>query len=136
MGLAPTSRQGDALIAERTKYTFHNTTETEPGWLSPSSITEFLRCSYCWKLNRIDHMARPLGINLPIGSAVHKAVEQARLAVVAGETHWAPNSEGAADWFDQEITQPVDPETGEPPGGLAIDPCSQDDSLSQGQDAA
>jgi len=123
------------VTAERTKYTFANTTETEPGWLSPSSIIEYMRCGYCWKLNRIDHMARPLGINLPIGSAVHKAVEQARLSVADGKTHWAPNSDVAADWFDQEVAQPVD-EEGQPLDVLEIDLGSKYDSLGKAKDAA
>jgi PD-(D/E)XK nuclease superfamily len=126
------------MIAERTKYEFPNTDEVrgEPGWLSPSSITEFLRCGYCYKLNRIDHVARPLGINLPIGSAVHKSVEQARLSVIEGKTHWAPNSDVAADWFDQEVAQPLDPETGEALDVLEIDLGSKFDSLGKAKDAA
>jgi len=122
-------------IAERFTYTFPNSTHDNPGWLSPSQITEFLRCGYCYKLNRIDHVARPLGINLPIGSAVHKAVEHARLAVQGGETHWAPNTDVAADWFDQEVAQPVD-EEGHPLDVLEIDLGSKFDSLGKAKDAA
>lgn len=122
------------MIAERTKYTFPNTTEDNPGWLSPSSITEFLRCGYCFKLNRIDHMARPLGINLPIGSAVHKAVEHVRLLPnVLGSAVEALGV--AADWFDQEVAQPVD-EEGRPLDVLEIDLGSKYDSLGKARDAA
>ena len=126
------------MIAERTKYTFANTTETEPGWLSPISITEFLRCGYCFKLNRIDHVARPLGINLPIGSAVHKAVEVARLNVngTITQSGIALVVEVAADWFDQEIAQPLDPETGAPLDVLEIDLGSKFDTLGKAKDAA
>lgn len=126
------------MIAERTRYTFHNTTETDPGWLSPSSITEFLRCGYCWKLNRIDRMPRPLGINLPIGSALHKAVELARLNVSGTITQSGVASvvDVAGDWFDQEIAQPVDPETGEPLEVLEIDLGSKFDSIGKAKDAA
>jgi len=126
------------VIAERTRYTFHNTTETDPGWLSPSSITEFLRCGYCWKLNRIDRMPRPLGINLPIGSALHKAVELARLNVSGTITQSGVASvvDVAGDWFDQEIAQPVDPETGEPLEVLEIDLGSKFDSIGKAKDAA
>src|ERR1700675_1109286 len=119
MGQPAASGQGDAVIAHAGyAYTFPNTTRDNPGWLSPSQITEFLRCAYCYKLNRIDHMARPLGINLPIGSAVHKAVEQARLSNNLSINHQFVESmdvsiAAAADWFDQEIAQPIDPETGE-----------------------
>lgn len=112
------------MIAEapaRSKYVFPNTTEDYEGHLSPSQITSFLRCGECYRLSRIEKLPRPLGVNLAIGSAVHKAVERARLQAdrsavdstklsIAG-LEWV--TETAAEWFDQECRQPRDPEDGE-----------------------
>lgn len=121
------------MIAERTRYTFPNTTEDNPGWLSPSQVTEFLRCGYCYKLSRIDRLARPLGISLAIGSAVHKAVEQARLDPQNRDFMGIALST-AADWFDQEVAAPSDPEDGAP---LAeIDLGSKYSSLGEAKDHA
>jgi hypothetical protein len=121
------------MIAERTRYTFPNTTEDNPGWLSPSQVTEFLRCGYCYKLSRIDRVPRPLGINLAIGSAVHKALEQMRIGAAPSLNQ---SDQAAADWFDQEIAQPFDPETGEALDVLEIDLGSKYDSLGKAKDAA
>src|SRR5262252_2889630 len=43
--------------------------------LSPSQIVEYLQCPACLKLSRIERVPRPLSVALPIGGAVHKAVE-------------------------------------------------------------
>lgn len=94
----------------RSVWTFPNTTEDYEGHLSPSQVTEFLRCGECYRLNRIEHLPRPLGISLAIGSAVHRAIEQVRRQA-------AKNGEAvdvAGDWFDQQISQPTDPEEGTP----------------------
>ena len=119
------------MVVERTKYVFHNSSDAEPGWLSPSSIVEFLRCGKCFELNRIRHLPRPLGINLPIGSAIHRAVELARL-----NTNPIDAVEAAGDWFDKEIAQPLDEETGAPLEALEIDLGSKFDSLGQAKDVA
>src|SRR6266571_5402031 len=125
-----------ADFIQRSKYMFPNTTEDNPGWLSPSQITEFLRCGYCYKLNRIDHLPRPLGINLAIGSSVHKAVEEARLTYASQGAHLANYDEVAAAHFDLEILQPTDPETGEALDLLEIDLGSKYSSLGEAKDHA
>jgi hypothetical protein len=124
------------VIAERTRYTFPNTTEDNPGWLSPSQVTSYLSCPLCYYLGRVRKMPKPLGVALPIGSAVHKAVETARLAVQAGNTHWAPNGDVAAEWFDQEVAQPIDEETGEVLDVMEIDLGSKFTTLGQAKDQA
>lgn len=50
--------------------------------LSPSQITEYLSCPACFKLARLDRIPRPVNVALPIGSAVHKAVEMLRSSVI------------------------------------------------------
>jgi len=118
------------MIAERTRYTFPNTTETEPGWLSPSQVTEWLRCPACYELSRIRKLPRPLSVNLPIGSALHKAVEEARL----GNLNVHQSIETAADWFDKETSQPTDEETGQPLDILEIDLGTKYSDLGQVKD--
>lgn len=122
------------MIAEpvRSRFIFPNTTEEYEGHLSPSQVVEFLACGHCYYLNRVRKLPKPLSINLPIGSAIHKAVEHARVAVQSGKTHWQPNSEVAADWFDQEISQPSDPESGTEI--MEIDLGSKFDSLGKAKD--
>ncbi len=122
----------------RSTYTFPNTTEDNPGWLSPSQITEFLRCGYCYRLNRIDHLPRPLGINLAIGSSVHKAVEQMRLLVAEGQDLRTLHGydELAGDHFEQEVSQPTDPETGEALDLLEIDLGSKYQTIGEAKDHA
>lgn len=96
-------------LPTRSRYVFPNTTSEYEGHLSPSQITSFLRCGECYRLSRVEKLARPLGINLAIGSAVHKAVERARLeAAGLNEVEQV-----AADWFDQECSQPRDPDEGD-----------------------
>jgi hypothetical protein len=117
------------VIAERTRYTFPNTTDENPGWLSPSQVTEFLSCGACYELGRIRKIPRPLSVNLPIGSAVHKAIESARLEVSLDNAIQA-----AADYFDAECAQPMDPETGEALDVLEIDLGSKFENLGQVKD--
>lgn len=116
------------MIAERSTYHFHNTTETEPGWLSPSSITSYLSCPACFYLSRIRKLPKPLSINLPLGSGLHKAIEKARLGATREEAIQA-----AVDHFDAECAQPVDEETGEPIDA-EIDLGSKYDSLGAAKD--
>lgn len=122
------------MIAERTRYTFPNTTEDNPGWLSPSQVTSFLYCGKCYELSRIQKLPRPLSVNLPIGSAVHKAVEQARLWAAEGKENDLESAVVAADWFEQEVAQPVDEETGEALDILEIDLGSKFEDLGQVKD--
>lgn len=101
-------------LAGRSKWLFPNTTEEYEGHLSPSQVTSFLRCGECYRLSRIEKLPHPLGIYLPIGSAVHKALETARRAIL---DHGGVNvaiDEVAGDWFDKETSQPTDPEDGAP----------------------
>jgi len=125
------------VIAERTRYTFPNTTSENPGWLSPSQVTSFLYCGECYRLSRIEKMPRPLSVNLPIGSAIHKAVETARLNVngTITQSGIARVVDVAADWFDQEVAQPTDEETGAPLDILEIDLGSKYENVGQVKDA-
>jgi hypothetical protein len=119
----------------RSKYIFPNTTEVYEGHLSPSQVTEYLNCGLCFYLNRVRKMPKPLSINLPIGSAIHKAVEQARLDAANFHrlgTQPVPVDEVAASWFDQEISQPADPESGTEI--MEIDLGSKFDSLGKAKD--
>lgn len=121
------------VVTGRTRWTFPNTTPDDPGWLSPSQVTSFLYCGECYRLSRIEKLPRPLSVNLPIGSAVHKAVEQARLFTWSDPI--AAVEAVAADWFDQEVTQPTDEETGAPLDVLEIDLGSKFENLGQVKDA-
>jgi hypothetical protein len=109
------------VIAERSTYTFPNTTAEYAGHLSPSQITSYLACPLCYYLGRVRKMPKPLSVNLPIGSAIHKAVETARLSVIEKGGNAFASELVAEDWFDKEIAQPVDPETNEPLDALEID---------------
>lgn len=123
------------VLPLRSKYVFPNTTETEPGWLSPSQVTSFLYCGECYRLSRIEKLPRPLSVNLPIGSAIHKAVEMARTGFASNHTPAAQAVlDTAADWFDQETAQPTDEETGAPLDILEIDLGSKFDNLGQVKD--
>ena len=110
----------------RSTYTFPNTTEEYEGHLSPSQVTEFLSCGMCYYLNRVRKMPKPLSINLPIGSSVHKAVERAR-ADFKGDP-----GDVASEWFEQECSQPTDPDSGTET--LEIDLGSKFDSLGKAKD--
>lgn len=97
-----------------------------------------MRCGYCTYLSRVKKLPRPLGINLAIGSSVHRAVEQARLLSQEPPQHdtlaaLAGIDGVAADWFDQEVSAPTDPETGESLDA-EIDLGSKFDSLSKAKD--
>lgn len=89
--------------------------ELPTGYLSPSQVIEFMKCGQCYKWNRIDRVPRPIGIALPIGSAVHKAVEAIRKVSLeqGGDPfvldHYA---EVAAEHFDAQVSAPVDEESG------------------------
>lgn len=95
------------IAVERSQYVFPHSDH-----LSPSQVTEYLSCPACFKLNRIDRVPKPMSVALPIGGAVHKAVESMRGMVLA------KNAEGrleeavdAAAWhFDKSLE--VDEETG------------------------
>ena len=80
--------------------------------LSPSQITEWLGCPACYKLNRIDKLAKPMNVALPIGGAVHKAVESQRENMLKQGDLTGSDVfvEYAADHFDKSLE--VDDETG------------------------
>jgi len=122
-------------VITRSKFVFPNTTEEYEGHLSPSQVTEFLACGQCYYLNRVRKLPKPLSINLPIGSAIHKAVEQARLDAATFHrlgTQPLPADEVAASWFDQEVSQPSDPESGTEI--MEVDLGSRFDSLGKAKD--
>lgn len=64
-------------MTERTQWAFPHSDH-----LSPSQITEYLSCPKCFELSRIERIPRPLSVALPIGGAVHKAVEIWRSAYI------------------------------------------------------
>lgn len=117
------------MIAERT-YRFPNAVGDDPGWLSPSQVTSYLRCPQCYYLERIERIPRPLGISLVVGSTVHKAVEYARSTSLA-----VPGImlDVATDFFDNEASTPADAETG---AELILDLGSAYSSLGQAKDHA
>ena len=102
------------MIAERTKYTFPNTTTEYAGHLSPSQVTSYLSCPLCYYLGRIKKLPKPLSINLPWGSGIHKGLEVARLSTAPAPQRLREAIEAATGHFDAECAQPVDEETGEP----------------------
>lgn len=117
------------IAAERSVYRFPNAGQSyygdgrtyENGWLSPSSINSYLACPLCWKWERIDRFPKAMAIDLPIGGAVHKAVEHLRRRRLSGEPFdlIAPDAlEEAGRHFDQQFVNPVDDETG---GEVLID---------------
>jgi hypothetical protein len=81
-------------------------------------------------------MPKPLSINLPIGSSIHKAVEVARgLNVSTGLAQsWVDRAgDVAGDWFSQECSQPTDPDSGAEV--LEIDLGSKFDNLGKAKDS-
>jgi hypothetical protein len=88
--------------------------------LSPSQINEYLACPLCFRLSRIDRVPKPLSVSLPIGGAVHKAVEAWRQTWYLGDARANPELEPAdvidqfvevgAEHFDRSLE--VDDETG------------------------
>src|SRR6266446_8794455 len=98
------------MIAEpRTTYTFPHADH-----LSPSSIGDYLRCPRCFQYSRIDKHPYPMSVSLPIGGAVHKAVEELRHWRLHNDGHQTRSndyySEVAAGHFDSNLE--VDEETG------------------------
>lgn len=126
------------MIAEHV-YRFPNATDSDPGWLSPSQVTSYLRCPQCWYLERVEKIAKPLGISLIVGSTVHKAVEYARqdelTAIGRSGDGMVTTYAGdvAADFFDNEASTPADAETG---AELILDLGSAYSSLGQAKDHA
>lgn len=101
------------MIAERSSYRFPNATDDHDGWLTPTGIADFMRCPRCWEIANVLKAPRPIGIDLPIGRVIHRAIEFAR-----GE-HMAQRSvkmgevrEMSGELFDEECSTPADAETG------------------------
>lgn len=120
------------MIAERT-YHFPSATDDDPiGHLSPSQVTRFLSCSACYEAERILRIPKPVGINLPIGSAAHKAVEYMRLERLARrQVKLSDAVEIGVGHFEQEVSQPIDDESGVE---LLLDLGSTYKSLDQAKD--
>lgn len=80
--------------------------------LSPSQISEFLGCPLCFRLSRIDRVPHPLSVALPIGGAVHKAVEILRIARLKNpngvDSIFSDLPEAAAEHFDESIESGAD----------------------------
>lgn len=83
-------------VAEPRVYTFPHADH-----LSPSSIGDYLRCPRCFQYSRIDKYPYPLGVALPIGGAVHKAVEYQRQAIIG-------NYSGMSNTLLEELDECVD----------------------------
>jgi hypothetical protein len=110
---------------ERKSWSFPNATAEEPnGWLSPSQVTEFLGCPFCYYLARVKKVPKPVHVSLPMGGGLHKAVEHIRTKLVGGPrqgggdptTHIPEAIDLAAGHFEQSLT--VDEETG---GEIIVD---------------
>src|SRR5262252_7277390 len=83
--------------------------------LSPSQVTEYLACPACFKLSRIDRVAKPMNVALPVGGAVHKAVEAMRRnrldfkpSPVGGGQIQPEEFDSFVDYRDQFLTAAVD----------------------------
>lgn len=97
----------------RTTYAFPHSDH-----LSPSQITEYLGCPLCFRLNRIDRIPRPTSIALPIGGAVHKAIEVYRRDRLDPQGAKFPPLQGAvieeaAAHFDEAVTGQEDLDLGD-----------------------
>lgn len=117
----------------RTHWLFPNATAEEPtGHLSPSQVVRMLTCGECFYAERVLRIPKPVGINLPIGSAAHKAVEYMRLERLAQRKVKVSDAvEIGVGHFEQEVSQPVDDESGVE---LVIDLGSTYKSLDQAKD--
>jgi hypothetical protein len=100
------------------------------GHLSASQVAEWLKCGACYYYNRIHTppIPRPVGIALPIGSAVHKGVEHLRAGKSVEEA-----LELAGEHFDKQVSVAVDEETGTE---LIIDLGKDHQSLGDAKDQA
>ena len=112
-----------ALAVARTTYRFPNAGGTyngevyPDGWLSPSQITEYLMCPRCFEWNRIYKHPKAMAIDLPIGGAIHKAVESWRHDFLSDVTQPAEAHIAAAEeHFDRNLE--ADIETG---GEILVD---------------
>lgn len=123
------------IATERSVYRLPNAGQTyygdgkvyENGWLSPSSISSYLACPQCWKWERIDKHPKAMAIDLPIGGAIHKAVETWRHRWLTYQETKDPDvlgdyveeaSQVAGEHFDKQFEDPTDDETG---GEVLID---------------
>lgn len=105
------------MIAEplpRTTWAFPNATDDNPiGHLSPSQVTRYLSCGACYEAERVLKIPKPVGINLPIGSATHKAVEYMRLERLAQRRVKISDAiEMGVGHFENEVSLPIDAESG------------------------
>lgn len=90
------------------------TTWTFPkGHLSPSQVLAYMRCGECYRAGYVLKIPRSVGIDLPIGSGVHKGVEHLRRRFLEdGSTQVAEAIEAAGEGFDAAVEVPLDAETG------------------------
>lgn len=88
---------------ERTQYEFPHSDH-----LSPSQIVEYLNCGECFKLSRIERVPRPLAVALPIGGAVHKAVEWQRFIALGPSGAARGLNEDAADIAAEHFDKSLD----------------------------
>jgi hypothetical protein len=95
-------------------------------------VTRYLSCAACFQAERILKIPKPVGINLPIGSATHKAVEYMRLERLAQRRVKISDAvEVGVGHFEIEVSQPVDSESGVE---LVLDLGSTYSSLDQAKD--
>lgn len=98
----------EQTVTERKEWKFPHSDH-----LSPTQIGSYLACPKCWELERIQRLPKPMSVALPIGGAVHKAVEtlrQAQLGMLEDGGGMEVYIDSAAEHFDATLT--VDEETG------------------------
>src|SRR5215472_5363265 len=102
--------------------------------LSASQITEYLACPACYEMSRVRKLPKPMSVTLPIGGAVHKAVESQRANMLndLGQDRTGSSDfiDVAADHFVRSLT--VDEET----GGEIIVELGEYESLGKAKDDA
>lgn len=74
------------------------------GYLSPSQVTLWQTCGKCYELQYVEQRPTALGINLPLGGAVHKGVEHMRRVVLGGEIpDYEDVVETAVEYFEDDV---------------------------------
>lgn len=69
------------------------------GYLSPSQATRWMICGACYELEYVLKVPKPMSVNLPLGGAVHRAVETMRHRMIAGTEELIDFAEVAVEHF-------------------------------------
>ena len=83
------------------------------GFLSPTQITQYMRCPACYEAEYVLRKPRRLSVSLPLGVAVHKGVEVMRSHLLAGE-EWELDEcrQMATETFAKVIASRVEEDSG------------------------